>query len=40
VDGPEFDGHKVDFNELATRLQAYTQFEQQAMEKYKCECQR
>ncbi len=40
VDGPEFDGHKVDFNELSTRLQAYTHFEQQAMEKYKCECQR
>ncbi len=40
VDGPEFDGHKVDFAELATRLQAYTQFEQQSMEKYKCECRR
>ena len=40
VDGPEFDGHQVDFEELATRLQAYTQFEQQAMEKYKCECRR
>ncbi|WP_027369317.1 sulfide/dihydroorotate dehydrogenase-like FAD/NAD-binding protein [Desulfovermiculus halophilus] len=40
VDGPEFDGHQVDFNELATRLQAYTQFEKQAMDKYKCECQR
>ncbi|MBS3780102.1 MAG: sulfide/dihydroorotate dehydrogenase-like FAD/NAD-binding protein [Desulfovermiculus sp.] len=40
VDGPEFDGHKVDFQELATRLQAYTHFEQRAMEKYKCECQR
>ncbi|MFP4428002.1 MAG: sulfide/dihydroorotate dehydrogenase-like FAD/NAD-binding protein [Desulfovermiculus sp.] len=40
VDGPEFDGHQVDFEELTTRLQAYTQFEQQAMEKYKCECQR
>ena len=23
VDGPEFDGHKVDFRELATRQQAY-----------------
>jgi ferredoxin--NADP+ reductase len=23
VDGPEFDGHKVDFNELTHRLQAY-----------------
>lgn len=40
VDGPEFDGHKVDFSELSTRLQAYTHLEQQAMEKYKCECQR
>ncbi len=39
VDGPEFDGHLVDFEELTTRLQAYTHLEKQAYEKYKCECQ-
>ena len=39
VDGPEFDGHQVDFEELTTRLQAYTHLEKQAYEKYKCECQ-
>jgi ferredoxin--NADP+ reductase len=38
VDGPEFDGHQVDFEELTTRLQAYTQQEQEAYEKFKCEC--
>ncbi len=39
VDGPEFDGHQVDFNELNQRLNAYVSYEKQAYEKYKCECQ-
>ena len=30
VDGPEFDGHQVNFDELADRLTAYREFEQQA----------
>lgn len=30
VDGPEFDGHKVDFDELADRLSSYREFEQRA----------
>ena len=30
VDGPEFDGHQVDFDELADRLGTYREFEQQA----------
>ena len=30
VDGPEFDGHKVDFDLLADRLQTYREFEQHA----------
>jgi ferredoxin--NADP+ reductase len=38
VDGPEFDGHEVDFNLLITRLRMYTDQEKQAMEKYRCEC--
>ncbi|MGM0423439.1 MAG: sulfide/dihydroorotate dehydrogenase-like FAD/NAD-binding protein [Thermodesulfobacteriota bacterium] len=39
VEGPEFDGHQVDFQELNTRLQAYTQQEKEAYEKFKCACQ-
>jgi ferredoxin--NADP+ reductase len=39
VDGPEFDGHLVDFEELNTRLQAYKQQENDSYEKFKCECQ-
>jgi ferredoxin--NADP+ reductase len=30
VDGPEFDGHQVDFAELAARLEAYREQEQQS----------
>lgn len=33
VEGPEFDGHAVDFGMLADRLQTYRPFEQQAMER-------
>jgi ferredoxin--NADP+ reductase len=33
VEGPEFDGHQVDFAMLADRLQTYRPFEQQAMER-------
>jgi ferredoxin--NADP+ reductase len=39
VDGPEFDGHKVDFDELAQRLDAYKEHEKQSYEKYLHECQ-
>jgi ferredoxin--NADP+ reductase len=38
VDGPEFDGNLVDFDELTQRLQAYTSEEAIANEKYACEC--
>jgi ferredoxin--NADP+ reductase len=38
VDGPEFDGHTVDFDELAMRLEAYKEEEQRAYEKYLDEC--
>ena len=31
VDGPEFDGHQVDFDLLSDRLSTYREFEQQAM---------
>jgi ferredoxin--NADP+ reductase len=33
VDGPEFDAHKVNFQELADRLTTYKSFEQQALDK-------
>jgi ferredoxin--NADP+ reductase len=36
VDGPEFDGHKVDFAELAARLGAYKDRECADNEKHKC----
>jgi ferredoxin--NADP+ reductase len=35
VDGPEFDGHKVNFDLMMKRMQAYRKQEQQAIEEYK-----
>ena len=44
VDGPEFDGHKVDYDELMDRLTTYKNFEQRTLEAYqkthKCKLQR
>jgi ferredoxin--NADP+ reductase len=37
VDGPEFDGHQVDFDELILRLRAYTEQERHSHELCKCE---
>ncbi|MFZ0243775.1 MAG: sulfide/dihydroorotate dehydrogenase-like FAD/NAD-binding protein [Desulfobacterales bacterium] len=34
VDGPEFDGHKVDYDELMLRLQAYCEDEKRCFEDY------
>ena len=34
VDGPEFDGHQVDYDELMLRLQAYLEDEQKCHEDY------
>ncbi len=34
VDGPEFDAHKVDFDELAKRLASYLEDEKQSLEAY------
>jgi len=36
VDGPEFDGHQVDFEMLADRLQTYREFEQSANQAPTC----
>ena len=38
VDGPEFDGHDVDFKLLSNRLKMYCDPERQAYEKHKCGC--
>jgi ferredoxin--NADP+ reductase len=35
VDGPEFDAHKVDFDELAKRLASYLEDEKASMDAYK-----
>jgi ferredoxin--NADP+ reductase len=37
VDGPEFDGHKVDFRQMADRLTTYREFEQTALERWASE---
>lgn len=39
VDGPEFDAHKVDWNNLLSRQQFYRGEEQLAMERWEHECQ-
>lgn len=39
VDGPEFDGHKVDFDELADRLATYRRAEARALGQYDHNCQ-
>ena len=33
VDGPDFDGHQVDFDELADRLTTYRTFERAAVQR-------
>ncbi|HBQ28972.1 ferredoxin-NADP reductase [Peptococcaceae bacterium SCADC1_2_3] len=38
VDGPEFDGHLVDFTELAKRSAIYLEKEREALDYHKCTC--
>ena len=38
VDGPEFDGHKVDFDDLIQRGKRYSDKEKQALEHYEKKC--
>jgi ferredoxin/flavodoxin---NADP+ reductase len=38
VDGPEFDGHQVDFAILANRLRMYSHQEKQSLKEYGCAC--
>jgi ferredoxin--NADP+ reductase len=43
VDGPEFDGHKVNFDELIQRQRAYLEQEKRSMEQFQshaCQCQK
>jgi ferredoxin--NADP+ reductase len=34
VDGPEFDGHEVDYDELMSRLNAYKKYEEMSLKKW------
>jgi ferredoxin--NADP+ reductase len=38
VDGPEFNGHDVDFDLLTSRLRMYYIQEKEAIEQFRCEC--
>ncbi len=38
VEGPDFDGHQVDWNLLAARQRAYTAEEKQSLEQWRCQC--
>ncbi|RMH01303.1 MAG: sulfide/dihydroorotate dehydrogenase-like FAD/NAD-binding protein [Planctomycetota bacterium] len=38
VEGPEFDGHQVDFDELMTRLSYYKEEEQESLALHSCRC--
>jgi len=38
VDGPEFDGHKVDFAELGKRLKAFSAMERESLAHHECTC--
>ena len=40
VDGPEFDGHQVDWDLLLSRQRIYQDMEKRALEDYECHCQR
>ncbi|MFC1707222.1 sulfide/dihydroorotate dehydrogenase-like FAD/NAD-binding protein, partial [Planctomycetota bacterium] len=38
VDGPDFDGHKVDFDNLMGRLRRFVEYEKVALEKWSEDC--
>ncbi len=39
VDGPDFDGHKVDWDLLFARQKTYLDEEKESLEKWQCQCQ-
>ena len=38
VDGPDFDGHRVDFDDLMTRLNRYKKEEREAVQRWSENC--
>jgi sulfide dehydrogenase subunit beta len=38
VDGPDFDGHEVDFDDLMARLRRFTMSETAALERWSGDC--
>ena len=38
VDGPDFDGHKVDWNLMAVRSRGYAAEEKSSLERWQCQC--
>jgi ferredoxin--NADP+ reductase len=38
VDGPDFDGHQVDFDELMRRQRRFQREEQESLQQYEEEC--
>jgi hypothetical protein len=38
VDGPDFDGHQVDFDDLMTRLRRFTEVEHEAEKRWSENC--
>ena len=40
VDGPDFDGHEVDWDVLAKRQQSYLNQEKKSMELWECHCKK
>ncbi len=38
VDGPDFDGHKVDWNLMATRSRGFATEEKSSLEQWQCKC--
>jgi len=38
VDGPEFDGHQVDWDSLFTRQRSYLEEEKRSLEQWQCQC--
>jgi NAD(P)H-flavin reductase len=39
VDGPEFDGHQVDWDSLFTRQRSYLEEEKRSLEQWQCQCE-
>jgi ferredoxin--NADP+ reductase len=40
VDGPDFDGHKVDWDLLTTRGRSYAEEEKRSLEQWQCQCKK